>query len=59
MRNLAKIIKDKNNELYLKVYDEKVKVLAYFKIEEFNTDPEGKIEELSDVFSIDLKGGKE
>jgi len=58
MRNLAKIIKDKDNDVYLKVYDEKVKVLAYFKIEEFNTDPEGKLEELSDVFSINLQGGK-
>ena len=58
MRSLAKVVKDKNNEIYLKVYDKKIKVLAYFKIEPFNTDPEGKIEELSDVFSIDLQGGK-
>jgi hypothetical protein len=58
MRNLAKIVKDKNNAVYLKVYDKNVKVLAYFKIEEYNTDPEGKVEELSDVFSIDLSGEK-
>ena len=56
MRNIAKVVRDKNNYVYLKVYDERVKVLAYFRIEGWNTDPEGKITELSDVFSMDLKG---
>ena len=58
MSNLAKIIKDKNNEIYLKVYDKKAKVLAYFKIEEFNIEPKGETKELSKAFNINLKGGK-
>jgi hypothetical protein len=57
MRTLAKVVKDKNNDIYLKVYDNKVKVLAFFKIICYNDKPVGKIIDLSDVFSIDLKGG--
>lgn len=58
MRSLAKIVKDKNNDVYLKVYNEKVKVLAYFLIQPYDTTLEGKIEDLTDTFSIDLGGRK-
>ena len=54
--NKAQIIKDHNNNLYLKV--ELVDSYVYFKIEEYNTKPEGKIVKLSDNFLINLKGGK-
>jgi len=55
-RNDAQIIKDHNNNLYLKV--ELVDSYVCFKIEEYNTKPEGKIVKLSDNFLINLKGGK-
>jgi hypothetical protein len=32
--------------------------LAFFKIICYNDKPEGKIIDLSDVFAVDLKGGK-
>ena len=50
----AIIIKDKNNELYLAVQSAAFNVA--FKIEPFNTYPEGKQTSLSDVFEIDLTG---
>jgi hypothetical protein len=48
MRTLAKVVKDKDNDIYLKVYDKKVKVLAFFKILCYNDKPEGKIIDLTD-----------
>ena len=56
MRTLAKIVKDKDNQIYLKIYDEEVNVLAFFKIQCYNTKPEGKSIDLSDTFSVDLSG---
>lgn len=58
MRTLAKIVVDKNKDVYLKVYNSKVKVLAFFKILCWNDKPNGKITDLSDVFSVDLSGRK-
>ena len=53
-KNIAKIIRDENNDVYLKVSGKPLDNPVYFRIEEFNTNPEGKLGELSNVFSINL-----
>jgi len=59
MRNLAQIVKDETNNLYLKVYDDKIKLIGFFQIQECDTKPIGEIEDLTDCFSIDLNPIKE
>jgi hypothetical protein len=53
--NKAIIVRDNNGNVYLKISGEPLDRPVYFKIEEFTTDPEGKIINLSKEFEINLK----
>jgi len=55
MRNIAKIVKDKKDKIYLKVYDKTMKESFYFLICSIGIEIEEKLKELSDAFSINLK----
>jgi len=57
MNQIAKIVRDKNNDVFLKIYNKDMKSFVCFSITVWNQTPKGKLKELSDVFSIDL-GGK-
>ena len=61
MRQITKIVRDKNNDVYLKVYDRNMKGFVCFQILPFGDSPEGELTDLSDTFSINLnefKGGE-
>ena len=53
--NAARIVRDKDNQVFLKVAGKPLDRPVYFQIEEFITEPKGKIIELSKAFIIDLK----
>jgi len=55
--NKARIIRDKNKDVYLCVQIDEQDII-FFKIEPFTTEPEGKKIGLSDSFNIDLSGKK-
>jgi hypothetical protein len=55
MINKAIIVRDNNGNVYLKVSGKPLDNSVCFKIEEFVTEPEGKIINLSKEFEINLK----
>jgi hypothetical protein len=57
--NVARIVRDKNNDVYLKVTGKPLDNPVYFRIEEFTTEPEGKLIELSKAFIINLNAREE
>lgn len=55
MRNIAKLIKDKKDNIFLKVYDKTMKHPSYFPIHPIGEKRKIVETEISDVFSVNLK----
>ena len=57
--NKARIVRDKDNEVYLVISGKPINKEIYFHIDEFVTEIVGKSIKLSKVFDIDLKAKEE
>jgi hypothetical protein len=57
--NTGQIIRDDNNNVYLKVEGEPLESSVYFEILTYTSDIKGKITELSTKFNINLTGKEE